>query len=107
MDAFVPAEITLGATHHLYPEYYLFGTEACAGFSPLDRGVKLGSWQRAEQYARDIIEVRESWLGAVEADPAVKDVPFQGESPPSPPPSPPLLQCSFGGLHMAACRMRS
>lgn len=62
MDSFVPAEISLGVTHHLYPEYYLFGTEACAGFSPLDRGVKLGSWQRAEQYAHDIIEVRESWL---------------------------------------------
>lgn len=62
LDSFVPAEISLGVTHHLYPEYYLFNTEACAGFSPLDRGVKLGSWQRAEQYAHDIIEVRESWL---------------------------------------------
>lgn len=58
MDRLVPAEMTLGVTHHLYPEYYLFGTEACAGWSPLDRGVKLGSWQRAEQYAHDIIEVR-------------------------------------------------
>lgn len=54
--------MTLGMTHDLYPEYYLFGTEACAGWSPLDRGVKLGSWQRAEQYAHDIMEVRESWL---------------------------------------------
>lgn len=62
MDSFVPAEISLGVTHHLYPEYYLFATEACTGFSALDRGVKLGSWQTAEQYARDIIEVRESWL---------------------------------------------
>lgn len=61
MDSWVPAEMTLGVTHHLYPEYYLFGTEACAGWSPLDRGVKLGSWQRAEQYARDIIEVRAAW----------------------------------------------
>uniref|UniRef100_A0A665TEL0 Glucosylceramidase n=1 Tax=Echeneis naucrates TaxID=173247 RepID=A0A665TEL0_ECHNA len=55
-DNFVPAEISLGVTHHLYPEYYLFGTEGCAGWSPLDRGVKLGSWDRAEQYAHDIIE---------------------------------------------------
>lgn len=62
MDSFVPAEISLGVTHHLYPEYYLFGTEACSGWSPLDRGVKLGSWHRAEQYAHDIIEVRSSWL---------------------------------------------
>ncbi|XP_056900850.1 lysosomal acid glucosylceramidase [Takifugu flavidus] len=56
MDSLVPAEMTLGVTHHLYPEYYLFGTEACAGWNPLDRGVKLGSWRRAEQYAHDIIE---------------------------------------------------
>ncbi|XP_072316396.1 lysosomal acid glucosylceramidase [Eucyclogobius newberryi] len=55
-DCVVPAELSLGTTHHLYPEYYLFGTEACAGWSPLDRGVKLGSWDRAEQYARDILE---------------------------------------------------
>ncbi|XP_044063224.1 lysosomal acid glucosylceramidase isoform X3 [Siniperca chuatsi] len=56
MDSLVPAEISLGVTHHLYPEYYLFGTEACSGWSPLDRGVKLGSWDRAEHYAHDIIE---------------------------------------------------
>ncbi|XP_042346197.1 lysosomal acid glucosylceramidase [Plectropomus leopardus] len=56
LDSLVPAELSLGVTHHLYPEYYLFGTEACSGWSPLDRGVKLGSWDRAEQYAHDIIE---------------------------------------------------
>lgn len=56
MDSFVPAAISLGTTHHLFPEYYLFGTEACAGWSPVDRGVKLGSWERAEQYAADIIQ---------------------------------------------------
>lgn len=57
MDGLVPADISLGVTHHLYPEYYLFATEACAGWNPLDRGVKLGSWDRAEQYAHDIIGV--------------------------------------------------
>ncbi|XP_061530176.1 lysosomal acid glucosylceramidase isoform X1 [Phycodurus eques] len=56
LDSMFPAGPTLGTTHELYPEYYLFGTEACAGWSPLDRGVKLGSWQRAEQYAHDILE---------------------------------------------------
>uniref|UniRef100_A0A8C6PRR3 Glucosylceramidase n=2 Tax=Nothobranchius furzeri TaxID=105023 RepID=A0A8C6PRR3_NOTFU len=55
-DNLVPAAISLGATHKLYPEYYLFGTEACAGWNPLDRGVKLGSWARAEAYAHDIME---------------------------------------------------
>ncbi|XP_061737651.1 lysosomal acid glucosylceramidase [Nerophis ophidion] len=56
MDSFFPAAPTLGATHALYPEYYLFGTEACAGWTALDRGVMLGSWRRAEQYAHDILD---------------------------------------------------
>lgn len=55
-DGIVPAELSLATTHHLYPEYYLFGTEACAGWSPTDRGVKLGCWERAEQYAHDILQ---------------------------------------------------
>ncbi|XP_030640570.1 lysosomal acid glucosylceramidase [Chanos chanos] len=55
-DRFVPADITLATTHHLYPEYYLFATEACAGWTSFDRGVRLGSWKRAEDYAHDIIE---------------------------------------------------
>ena len=57
LDGLVPAETSLGTTHHLFPEYYLFGTEACAGWSPLDRGVKLGSWERAERYAASILQV--------------------------------------------------
>uniref|UniRef100_A0AAZ3NU48 Glucosylceramidase n=1 Tax=Oncorhynchus tshawytscha TaxID=74940 RepID=A0AAZ3NU48_ONCTS len=57
LDTLVPAELSLGTTHHLYPEYYLFGTEACAGWSPSDRGVRLDSWERAEQYAHSIIQV--------------------------------------------------
>ncbi|XP_017164835.1 matrilin-2-like [Poecilia reticulata] len=56
LDSLVPAEASLGATHQLFPEYYLFGTEACAGWSSVDRGVKLGSWDHAEQYAHDILE---------------------------------------------------
>lgn len=69
LDGLAPAEMTLGATHHLYPEYYLFGTEACGGWSGLDRGVKLGSWRRAEEYAHDIIEVREPWRAPGMSDP--------------------------------------
>uniref|UniRef100_A0A3B5BA54 Glucosylceramidase n=1 Tax=Stegastes partitus TaxID=144197 RepID=A0A3B5BA54_9TELE len=60
LDHLVPADISLDVIHQLYPEYYLFGTEACAGWSPADRGVKLGSWDRAEQYAHDIIQVGSS-----------------------------------------------
>ncbi|XP_077383290.1 lysosomal acid glucosylceramidase [Festucalex cinctus] len=56
LDNLIPAGLTLGTTHELYPEYYLFGTEACAGWTSPERGVKLGSWQRAEQYAHDILE---------------------------------------------------
>uniref|UniRef100_A0AAZ3RHE2 Glucosylceramidase n=1 Tax=Oncorhynchus tshawytscha TaxID=74940 RepID=A0AAZ3RHE2_ONCTS len=52
LDTLVPAELSLGTTHHLYPEYYLFGTEACAGWSPSDRGVRLDSWERAEHMAQ-------------------------------------------------------
>ncbi|XP_034030614.1 lysosomal acid glucosylceramidase [Thalassophryne amazonica] len=56
LDNFIPPELSLGVTHHLFPEYYLIGTEACAGWSHLDKGVKLGSWARAEEYAHDIIQ---------------------------------------------------
>ncbi|XP_077432150.1 lysosomal acid glucosylceramidase isoform X2 [Vanacampus margaritifer] len=58
LDNLIPPGPTLGTIHQLFPEYYLFGTEACAGAgaSSPERGVKLGSWQRAEQYARDILE---------------------------------------------------
>ncbi|XP_062848589.1 lysosomal acid glucosylceramidase [Trichomycterus rosablanca] len=55
-DKLTPARLTLATTHSLYPEYFLFGTEACSGWSSLDRGVRLGSWERAEDYAHDIIE---------------------------------------------------
>ncbi|KAL7875277.1 hypothetical protein SRHO_G00062470 [Serrasalmus rhombeus] len=56
LDHIAPARITLGTTHDLYPEYFLFGTEACSGWTSFDRGVQLGSWKRAEDYASDIIE---------------------------------------------------
>lgn len=106
MDSLVPAEISLGVTHHLYPEYYLFGTEACAGWSPLDRGVKLGSWDRAEQYAHDIIEVRSSRLMHEGYACSVRstlnrcrdltgcELFLKGESPPS------MLQCRFTSCTM-------
>uniref|UniRef100_H3AB74 Glucosylceramidase n=1 Tax=Latimeria chalumnae TaxID=7897 RepID=H3AB74_LATCH len=55
-DSFVPARATLGATHELFPDYYLFATEACTGTFPWDRGVQLGSWERGCAYSHDIIE---------------------------------------------------
>lgn len=55
-DRIVPPDITLGTIHRLFPEYFLFATEACSGWNPVDRGVRLGSWDRAEDYAHDIIQ---------------------------------------------------
>lgn len=56
-DHLAPAKITLTTTHDLYPDYFILGTEACPGWSSLDHGVRLGCWERAEDYAHDIIEV--------------------------------------------------
>ncbi|XP_030042737.1 LOW QUALITY PROTEIN: lysosomal acid glucosylceramidase [Microcaecilia unicolor] len=55
-ENFTPADVTLGTTHHLYPDYFLFGTEACTGFLPWDKGVHLGCWNRGTQYSHSIIE---------------------------------------------------
>lgn len=44
--------------HNVDPSKFILATEACAGFSPFDKNkVELGSWERAEQYADDIIQV--------------------------------------------------
>ncbi|XP_043935243.1 lysosomal acid glucosylceramidase [Protopterus annectens] len=56
MDEFAPAGITLSTTHKLFPEYYLFATEACTGFLLYGKGVQLGSWERGNQYSEDIIK---------------------------------------------------
>lgn len=34
---------------------FILGTEACAGYLPIEKGPALGSWQRGESYAHDII----------------------------------------------------
>lgn len=46
----------LDETHEMFPEYPLLGTEACI-IGEAGAKVVLGSWQRAEDYAKDIIEV--------------------------------------------------
>ncbi|CAH1363805.1 unnamed protein product [Tenebrio molitor] len=45
-------------THESFPEKFLLATEACRGDKPGEKDVDLGSWQRGERYAEDIIEVR-------------------------------------------------
>ncbi|XP_067831900.1 lysosomal acid glucosylceramidase isoform X2 [Heptranchias perlo] len=56
VDQLTPADKTLGTTHHLYPEYYLFATEACTGYLPWEHTVLLGSWERGTMYSHDIIQ---------------------------------------------------
>lgn len=40
----------------------MLNTEACAGYMPGVRDVILGSWERAELYAHNIIEDLNHWL---------------------------------------------
>ncbi|CAL4071150.1 unnamed protein product, partial [Meganyctiphanes norvegica] len=48
----------LDQTHELFPDKFILYTEACAGYGgdPTGKGPILGSWQRAENYATNIIE---------------------------------------------------
>lgn len=43
--------------HETYPEMILLSTEACEGVGPQTQHVILGSWERAENYAFDILKV--------------------------------------------------
>uniref|UniRef100_A0A8C5PS06 Glucosylceramidase n=1 Tax=Leptobrachium leishanense TaxID=445787 RepID=A0A8C5PS06_9ANUR len=56
VDGLVPAGVTLGVTHQLYPDYFLFGSEACNGYLPWEKGVRLGCWERGNKYSSRIIE---------------------------------------------------
>ncbi|XP_062897827.1 lysosomal acid glucosylceramidase isoform X1 [Mobula hypostoma] len=56
LDLVAPADITLGTTHQLFPEFFLFATEACNGNIPWNSVVELGSWKRGARYSQDIIE---------------------------------------------------
>ncbi|XP_017772244.1 PREDICTED: glucosylceramidase-like [Nicrophorus vespilloides] len=49
--------------HEKHPDLFLLGTEACRGTFIFEDAVKLGSWDRAEDYATDIIDDLENWLG--------------------------------------------
>lgn len=49
--------ILLELTHNKFPDKWIFATEACTGAGPLVKHVDLGNFQRAESYAKDIIEV--------------------------------------------------
>lgn len=48
----------LVSTHHQFPDKFILATEASEGSQPWDDiKVLLGSWERSENYAQDIIQV--------------------------------------------------
>ncbi|XP_053133307.1 lysosomal acid glucosylceramidase-like [Hemicordylus capensis] len=55
MDFIAPIDKTVGATHELYPDYFLLATEACAGSHFWEKDVVLGSWDRGVQYSHSIL----------------------------------------------------
>ncbi|KYN01328.1 Glucosylceramidase [Cyphomyrmex costatus] len=55
--------IRLSQLHDKYPDKFILMTEACTGSSPLDKEkVILGSWDRGEKYASNIIENLSHWM---------------------------------------------
>ncbi|KAJ6657020.1 hypothetical protein lerEdw1_003021 [Lerista edwardsae] len=54
-DFISPIEMTVGATHWRFPDYFIISTEACTGVHFWEKGVALGSWDRGETYSRSIL----------------------------------------------------
>ncbi|XP_037093999.1 lysosomal acid glucosylceramidase-like [Pollicipes pollicipes] len=59
-DLDTPASV-LTDTHNNHPDKFLLATEACEGSYSADK-VVLGSWERAESYAVDIIDDLNNWV---------------------------------------------
>ncbi|KAM7286292.1 lysosomal acid glucosylceramidase-like [Ixodes scapularis] len=60
-DEFVGPGV-LDKTHDNFPDKFILATEACKGDKPWDKAhVILGSWDRAENYAHDILEDLLHW----------------------------------------------
>ncbi|XP_044264190.1 putative glucosylceramidase 4 [Tribolium madens] len=60
-DSVFPASL-LKQTHDNFPEKFLLATEACRGEKLSEKDVSLGSWERGESYAFDIIEDVTNWV---------------------------------------------
>ncbi|XP_063434087.1 lysosomal acid glucosylceramidase-like [Mytilus trossulus] len=61
-EDFITPTIALSSTHQKFPDKFILATEACAG-SILPFGkVILGSWERAESYAHDILHDVNNWV---------------------------------------------
>jgi len=62
-DGFIPPSV-IEETHNNFPDYFIIGTEACAGAIPDQLyDVALGSWERAVNYASDIIQDFNHFVG--------------------------------------------
>ncbi|XP_077516394.1 putative glucosylceramidase 4 [Amblyomma americanum] len=59
MDRFIGPQV-MDKVHESFPDKFILGTEACNG-APFKK-VKLGSWERAELYATDILEDLNHWV---------------------------------------------
>ncbi|CAD6198137.1 unnamed protein product [Caenorhabditis auriculariae] len=60
-DWAVPATV-LSVTHARHPDYFILATEACTAYLPGQAKPILGDWDRAEQYANDVIQDVENWV---------------------------------------------
>ncbi|XP_076356538.1 lysosomal acid glucosylceramidase-like [Tachypleus tridentatus] len=61
MNSVAPAKL-LDITHKMFPSKFILATEACEGSFPWQiNKVILGSWERAESYAHDIIQDLLHW----------------------------------------------
>lgn len=60
MDSIIPPNL-LDRTNDLFPDKFIFGTEACIGTKP-EQHVILGSFVRAERYAKYIIQDLNHWV---------------------------------------------
>lgn len=59
---FLGFQDTMDQTNALFPDKFIFYTEACAGANPWDlQKVVLGSWERGQEYINDIIENLNHW----------------------------------------------
>jgi len=60
-NSYSPSSL-LTKTHEMFPDRFIMSTEACSGFEPWQREkVILGSWERFEDYAKDIAEDLNNW----------------------------------------------
>ncbi|EFX69969.1 hypothetical protein DAPPUDRAFT_328613 [Daphnia pulex] len=54
--------IALTSFHEKFPNHFILATEACEGDKPWQKAVSLGSWERLESYAHNIIEDLNHWV---------------------------------------------